>query len=160
MAIAPLYPSGKLKRSRTKTHEFTINGVLTKRIDLIHEAERIRDRLAEIKNDVIAIDQTLRVLGYEGELDSIMPRQKYHTVFGKGELTNGIIDVLCHAERPLGSREIAAAIISVRGDDPRDRRFLTDVTRRASKALRILRHAGEVKGVKDKRGNMLWEWRN
>jgi hypothetical protein len=157
MAIAPLSPSGKLKRSRTDTGEHAINGLLTKRADLFNEAEQIRDRLAEIKNDVEALDRTLKILGFEGDLDAIMPRQRRHVVFGKGELTNAIVDTLRDAERPLGSREIAASIISIRGDDPRDRRFLTDVTRRASKALRILRESGDVKGVKDKRGNMLWE---
>lgn len=60
----PLHPSGKLKRSRTDAYEHTINGLLTKRADLFNEAERLRDRMAEIKNDVVALDRVLGTLGY------------------------------------------------------------------------------------------------
>lgn len=49
-----------LKPARTDTCEHTITGLLANRADLFNEAERIRDRLAEIKNDIGAIDRTLR----------------------------------------------------------------------------------------------------
>jgi len=155
-----LYPSGKVKRSRTDCHEHTINGLLTKRADLYNEAERLRDRTAEIRNDVEAIDRTLSVLGFTGDLDALMPRQRHNVIFGKGELTGALIRELRAAERPLGSRELAASIISLRGEDSRDRRMLTEITRRASKALRILRDKGRVRSFEDERGNMRWEWRN
>jgi hypothetical protein len=44
--------SGLLRPARTETFEHTITGLLMKRADLFNEAERIRDRLAEIKNDI------------------------------------------------------------------------------------------------------------
>jgi hypothetical protein len=50
-----------IRPARTATFEHTISGLLTKRADLFNEAERIRDRLAEIKNDIGALD---RVLGH------------------------------------------------------------------------------------------------
>ena len=65
-----------IRLARTDTYEHTISGLLTKRADLFGEAERIRDRLAEIKNDVAAIDRVLGTLGYTGDLDAAMPRQK------------------------------------------------------------------------------------
>ena len=43
-----------IRLARTDTFEHTISGLLTKRAELFHEAERLRDRLAEIKNDVSA----------------------------------------------------------------------------------------------------------
>lgn len=45
-----------MKPARTETYEHTISGLLGKRADLFNEAIRIRDRLAEIKNDVSALD--------------------------------------------------------------------------------------------------------
>lgn len=60
--------------ARTETHEHTITGLLSKRADLFNKAERIRDRLAEIKNNIGAIDRTLNVLGYTGDLDATMER--------------------------------------------------------------------------------------
>lgn len=140
----PLYPSGKLKRSKTETFEHTINGLLTKRADLFNEAERLRDRQAELKNDVAAIDRALDVLGFTGDLDSIMPRQKVVRLFGQGELLRACLHELRHADGPMTSRDIARAIVETRGDDPNDRRYLSDMTRRISKCLRREREAGHV----------------
>jgi hypothetical protein len=151
--------SETIKRSRTDTFEHTINGLLTKRADLFNEAIRLRDRTAEIKNDVDAIDRVLGTLGYTGDLDTEMPRQKRHVVFGKGELTRSILDELRGASGPLGTREIAQSIVAVGGQDARDRKLITEVTRRASKALRILKQAGDVRSSVDPKGNLLWSLR-
>ncbi len=148
--------SDTIKRSRTETFEHTINGLLTKRADLFNEAIRIRDRLAEIKNDIGALDRVLGTLGYTGDLDAEMPRQKRHVVFGKGELTRAILDELRDATRPMTSRQVAQAVVAVGGQDARDRKLITDVTRRASKALRQLKLAGEARSAVDAKGNMVW----
>jgi hypothetical protein len=107
-----------MKPARTETFEHTISGLLTKRADLFNEAERIRDRLAEIKNDIGAIDRTLTVLGYSGDLDAAMPRQKRDVIFGKGELTRAIYDELRVAETPMTSRDIARGVIALQGVSP------------------------------------------
>ncbi|WP_165420747.1 hypothetical protein [Rhizobium ruizarguesonis] len=83
--------SDTIKPARTETFEHTISGLLTKRADLFNEAERIRDRLAEIKNDIGAMDRTLNVLDYAGDLDAAMPRQKREVIFGRGELSKAIM---------------------------------------------------------------------
>ena len=148
--------SEAIKRSRTDTFEHTINGLLTKRADLFNEAIRIRDRLAEIKNDVGALDRVLGTLGYTGDLDAEMPRQKREVIFGQGELTRAILDELRDATEPLSSRDIARAVVAVGGQDARDRKLITDVTRRASKALRILKQGGDVRSAVDPKGNLMW----
>lgn len=146
-------------RARTETFEHTISGLLAKRANLFLEATDIRERLAAIKNDIGAVDRVLRSLGYDGDLDAQMPRQKREVIFGKGELTGAIRRELRHADLPMGSREVAQSIIALRGEDARDRKYVTDLTRRVSKALRILRENGEVRSKTDDKGNMLWEWR-
>lgn len=151
--------SDTIKRSRTETFEHTINGLLTKRADLFNEAERIRDRMAEIKNDIGALDRVLNTLGYTGDLDAEMPRQKRQVLFGRGELTRAILDELRDAPRPLGSREIAQAIVALNGQDARDRRLLTDVTRRTSKALKILVEGGSVRRKQQPDRYVVWELR-
>ncbi len=145
-----------IRPARTDTFEHTISGLLTKRADLFHEAERIRDRLAEIKNDVAALDRVLGTLGYTGDLDAAMPRQKREVIFGRGELTRGCVDELRNAEGPLTSRQVAEAILSVSGQDARDRKLMADHTRRVSKALRVLKGEGRVKAAKDMQGTMVW----
>lgn len=145
-----------LRPARTETFEHTISGLLTKRADLFNEAERIRDRLAEIRNDLGAIDRTLAILDYKGDLDAAMPRQKREVIFGRGELSRAIYEELRDSEGPVSSRDIARSIVALRGEDARDRRYLSDLTKRVSKALRQMREAGQVRRVADSRGGCLW----
>lgn len=143
--------------ARTETFEHTISGLLLKRSHLFHEAERIRDRLAEIRNDVGALDRVLGTLGYTGDLDAAMPRQKREVIFGRGELTRAILDELRTATGPLTSRDIGRAVIAVGGQDARDRKLITEVTRRTSKALRVLKADGVVRAATDMKGNLMWK---
>jgi hypothetical protein len=137
--------------------ETVISGLLAKRSDLFNEAECIRDRLAEIRNDIGAVDRVLGTLGYAGDLDAEMPRQKRNVLFGPGELTRAILDELRTATGPLASRDIARAILAVNEQDPRDRKLLTEHTRRVSKALRALKGRGLAHRAMDAAGNMVWE---
>ncbi len=54
--------------TRITDYSETQNGLLKTRSDLFNEAELLTERLASIKNDVSALDRTLRTIGYEGEL--------------------------------------------------------------------------------------------
>lgn len=143
-----------MRPARTDTFDHTISGLLTKRADLWNEAQVIRDRLAEIRNDLGAIDRTLNVLGYEGDLDAAMPRQKRHVVFGKGELFRACMDVLRHADRPMTSRQIAQEIVAQSGQDARDRRYVADLVKRVGKCLRQSQDC--VRKSKDAKGNIVW----
>lgn len=145
-----------MRPARTDTFDHTISGLLTKRAELFGEAERLRDRLAEIRNDLGAIDRTLGVLGYKGDLDAAMPRQKREVIFGRGELSKAIYGELREATGPLSSRDIAREIVALRGEDARDRKYLSDLTKRVSKALRAMREEGNVRSVTDAKGNVVW----
>ena len=149
--------SQNIRPARTETFEHTISGLLSKRRDLLTEAELLRDRIAEIRNDLLALDRTLKTLGYDGDLEAMMPRQRRQVVFGRGELLRAILDELRGADRPLRSREIAQAIIAVRGDDPRDQRYIADLTRRVGKALRPLLSDQRVSQIKDRHGAVRWQ---
>lgn len=148
-----------MKPARTETFEHTISGLLKKRADLFNEAVRLRDHIAAIKNDVDALDRVLGTLGYTGDLDREMPRQKREVIFGRGELTRSILDELRGATGPVSSREIAQAIVAVSGQDARDRKYISDLTKRVSKALRALRDENVVWSSVDSKGNVLWALR-
>lgn len=145
-----------MRPARTETYEHTVSGLLAKRADLFNEAERIRDRLAAIKNDVAAIDRVLGTLGYTGDLDAQMPRQKRDVIFGRGELRRAILSELRGADGPISSREIAQSIVAVSGQDARDRKFVSELTKRVSKALRQCREDNAVRSSVDPKGNVLW----
>lgn len=142
-----------MRKARTDTFDHTISGLLTKRADLLHEAEMIRERLAAIRNDLDALDRTLNVLGYEGDLDAMVTRQKRHVIFGKGELFRACMNVLRDAEAPVTSRQIAQQIMELNGQDARDRRYLNDLVKRVGKCLRQTEAAR--KGT-DGNGNVVW----
>ena len=137
----------------------TISGLLRKRTDLLTEAQRLRDRIAEIKNDLSALDRTLGALGYEGDLDAQMPRQKREVIFGQGELTTALMRELRFADEPVTSRDLARSVLTLSGSDIRDRKLLTEVTRRVSKALRVQRERGRVRSSVDAIGNLAWSAR-
>jgi hypothetical protein len=146
-------------RHSTDTYEHTISGLLQKRVELFHEAQRIRDRLAAIKNDIGALDRTLTTLGYEGDLDAMMPRQKRDVLFGRGELSRAIIEELRDAPAPMISRQIAQAIVAVSGQDARDRRLVAELTKRVGQACRSLAVDGRLQRKQDSKSNVLWTLR-
>lgn len=56
----------------------------------------------------------------------------------------------------MRSRKIARSIIALKGDEARDRRYLSDLTKRVSKALRTLKNEGVVHSIIDRKGNVAW----
>lgn len=85
-----------------------------------------------------------------------MLRQKREVVFGKGELTRTVLGELREADGPLTSRKIAQSVMALRGDDPRDSKYVSDLTKRVAKALRALRVAKAERSASDLQGNAVW----
>lgn len=158
--MADLTKHGTVKTWNTSTYEHATSGLLQKRAELYQEAERIRDRLAEIKNDISALDRVLSTLGYEGDLDAQMPRQKREVLFGRGELQRAILDALRGFDEPVTARTIARDIIALKGDDPRDRKYLSEVVKRVSKCLRKMKADGLVTSAPGQGGALVYGvWR-
>ena len=154
-----LKTGAKPKPVKHSDYEHTISGLLHKRVDLFHEAERIRDRLAEIKNDIGALDRVLDTLGYEGDFDVLMPREKRHVIFGRGELTRSVLEILRREARPVTSRQIAQEIVSDSGFDARDRKFVSELVKRVGKACRQYPE-GTICRANDDKGNVVWSIKN
>lgn len=51
----------------------TISGLLRKRSELMGDAQRLREELAHVGNDVEVLDRTLIALGYQGDLKAVQP---------------------------------------------------------------------------------------
>lgn len=145
----------KPKPVKHSDYEHTISGLLHKRVEMFQEAERLRDRLAEIKNDIGALDRTLDTLGYEGDFDALMPREKRHVIFGRGELTKQVLTILRRNAKPMTSREITQEMVSASGFDARDRKFVSELVKRVGKACRQYPEGTIVK-ANDANGNVVW----
>lgn len=136
--------------------DMTIAGLLKARDDMTAELMALRERAAAVYNDVEALDRVLRALGYEGDLDARQPRQARLVIFNRNELRQWLLRELRKGE-PLTSRDLAERICSEEGKDIRDQRMLLDVTRRVSKAVRLLQDRRVVRGTKDRMGRYVWE---
>ena len=54
------------------------------------------------------------------------------------------------------SWEAVQSVLSLTGHDARNRKLMTEHTKRVSKALRILKGDRAVQGAADGRGNLVW----
>jgi hypothetical protein len=117
----------------------TISGLLRKRSELVGDAQRLREQLAHVGNDIEALDRTLISLGYEGDLKGVQPRGNRVVFFARDELRRFLLDELCKAEGPISSRDLAEKIIGLAGKDCRDRRLRNDMVKRVGKSLKLLR---------------------
>jgi hypothetical protein len=133
----------------------TISGLLKTRDDMMGELLALRERTAEVYNDIEAVDRVLDALGYNGPLQERTTRKKNLVIFARNELRQYILRELRKGE-PLSSRDLAERICSEEGKDIADARMVMEVTRRVSKAVRLLRDRGAVKGVKDVSGRWVW----
>jgi len=142
---------------KTTGYAITINRLLRKRAELFTEAIGYRKRLHEISKDVEAIDRTLKLFDHEGDLDVLMPRRVQDVIFKRGELAELVFTRLRYAGRPLGTREIACLIILERGENVKDKKYVTKVTVRVYKKLMRLKKEGEVRLAPGNKGKQRWE---
>ncbi len=153
METPKLTEHGTLNPS-TMGAETLIVGLLGKRSKMFNEGRRLRERMAELGNDVAALDRVLASLGYEGELDAIMPQERSGRMFSNGSLMRTCFDEI-RARGPLQARDIAIKIMEARGDDIHDRKHLLAVTANVSRCLRKERARGMLKSSL-REGNGLW----
>ncbi|MGE5513809.1 MAG: hypothetical protein ACM31O_21485 [Bacteroidota bacterium] len=120
----------------------TISGLLRKRSELMGEAQRLREVLAVVGNDIEALDRVLETLGYKGDLKNVTPRGNRVVFFARHELRRFCLDELRKADGPITSRDLAEKIIALAGKDVRDRRLRNEMVKRVAKSLKLLRGQG------------------
>jgi hypothetical protein len=134
----------------------TISGLLRKRSELMGDAQRLREELAHVGNDVEALDRTLIALGYEGNLKAVQPRGNRIVFFARDELRRFLLDELRKAGAPISSRDLAEQIITLEGKDARDRRLRNDMVKRVGKSLKLLRSQRLAISARDTAGRFAW----
>jgi hypothetical protein len=134
----------------------TISGLLRKRSELMGDAQRLREQLAHVGNDIEALDRTLVSLGYAGDLKTVQPRGNRIVFFARDELRRFLLDELRKATGPLSSRDLAEKIIGLEGKDCRDRRLRNDMVKRVGKSLKLLRRQGNAISEKGAAGGLIW----
>ena len=137
--------------------QHTINGLLKTRDDIMGQIVVMREQMASLYNDVTAIDRVLDALGYEGDLDGRQVRQARLVLFARNELRQFLLRELRKTNQEgLSSRDLAERICCEEGKDIMDVKMVMEVTRRVSKAMRLMQDRGVVKGDKDRLGRYAW----
>lgn len=134
----------------------TISGLLKTRDEMMGELLALRERMAEVHNDIEAVDRVLDALGYDGDLQGRTVRQNRLVIFARNELRQFILRELRKGE-PLSSRDLAERICLEENKDIHDQRMVLEVTRRVSKAVRLLRERKVVVGVKGGANRLMWK---
>lgn len=136
--------------------EALIAGLLAKREELSRENAELRERMAMLSNDIEALDRVLDTCGYKGELEGRTPRAARIILFYRNELRDYLLAELRKAPEPLTARQLACLVCQTEGKDSRDRRLLTEITRRVGCALRKMRASRMVEGERTQAGQV---WR-
>jgi len=121
------------------------------------DAQRLREQLAHVGNDVEALDRTLITLGYQGDLKAVQPRGNRIVFFARDELRRFLLDELRKAAGPVSSRDLAEKIITLEGKDACDRRLRNDMVKRVGKSLKLLRSQRLAMSVRDHAGRFAWQ---
>lgn len=144
-----------MKTARTETYDHAISALLSRRGEMLEEMASLRDQKARVANGLDALDRTLELLGYAGEvqLTASAPRT---VLFYRGELRQYLLTQLReHGTRT--AREMAQSLARQEGKQVADRRMLIDMVKRISKAMRQMADAGMVARTPDRiSGAYVW----
>jgi hypothetical protein len=90
-----------------------ISALHTKRAELAGEVVTARKRLDRLRDDLEAIDRTLRVFDPAQQPDKIRPvvRRKGAKMFRHGECSRAVLDMLRRASAPMTTDEIAESLV-------------------------------------------------
>ncbi len=140
-----------------RPYSHAIGGLLRKRKELMAEMQAIRERQAELANDVEALDRTLGTLGHVPELEPAKPRSSRTMLFHRNELKRFLLDQMRGETVPISSRTLAERIATAEGKDSRDRKLVNDLVKRVGKSLKLLRQQGLTRSAYVPHEGLMWE---
>ncbi len=97
-----------------------ISALTRKRGVISGELSKAEKRCEAMREYLVALDNTLRIFGYDGDPADIKPVKTRRRLFRRGELPRAILDILRTVDGPLSNPEIAKRVIAVKGWDAAD----------------------------------------
>jgi hypothetical protein len=125
-----------------ETH--VVSALVAKRSEVAGVIADLERKTAQQRVDLVHVDAVLRLYAPELEPDCIPSRavRRRNGWFKPGELVRMVLDTLRVASAPMPSREIAAAVMVLRGLDPTDMHTSRLVCKLVNNAL--ARQAGDL----------------
>ena len=141
-----------------KGYRNTISGLIRKRREMMDEMQQLRERQAELGNDIEFLDRTLEALGHDPlDLPLAKPRSSRTMLFHRNELKRFLLDQMRDETKPISSRTLAERIAKAEGKDGRDRKLVNDLVKRVGKSLKLLRAQGLTKSAYVPHEGLMWE---
>ncbi|MEO1921611.1 MAG: hypothetical protein ABGW84_06970 [Sphingomonadaceae bacterium] len=139
--------------------DYMVEGLVKRRAKLAGEMKATQASLAQMARDLETLDNAIKLVAPDLDIPAIAPKMvKPPEDWSKrGEMSRQIFAIMRASQRPLTSREMAAAMIIQRGlaSTPK---LLNLMTRRVATCLRDRRDQGLVENVETRGGQWL-EWR-
>jgi len=146
-----LTPSGKLCKRSRYTYAMATHGLFHKRIEIMRAGNR--------DDDIVVIDRALRLMGYEGDIEGIMPAERVQHLFASGELRLCLMETLRNADKPLKSRELATITLQNKVCGPVHPKRIAATTLNVAKALKSDLDYGNVTTAKIDGWSLVWSLR-
>ncbi len=92
-----------------------ISALTRKRAVIAGELAKAEKRCEAMRNYLLALDNTLRIFGYDGDPADIKPIKSYRAMFRRGKLKRAVLAILRTADGLLTHAEIAEQVIRSKG---------------------------------------------
>jgi hypothetical protein len=123
-----------------------LSALKRKRAELAGHADHLQERLVQVRADIVHVDATLHILGYQEDPSAIPNKRRRTTasLFAKGELQRIVLDLLRTAPDGLTVAEIVSAIMERNAWDGDDRALLHALKHKVGNVLLRLGKRGLV----------------
>lgn len=130
-------------------YTYAISGLRDKRARLAGEIESAERKLAKLREDVAAIDATLRLFHPATDPSHITPiRPRWRGVyFRNGERSRLCLEALRDAGCPIRQGAVAEYVMRAKGMDPADRPLRATIVNNVGVSLYRLSKAGTVRKI-------------
>jgi hypothetical protein len=127
-------------------NQHTLSGLLRKRAELTGLLEHHDATSRQLRIDIDALDQTIRMFDPDIDLADVKPKPlpPRHAAY-KGEVARIILGALRTAKGPLTTAQLAQQVMADRGMNTADKRLAKTVQKRVGSACRHWRGKGVLK---------------
>ncbi len=93
--------------------DYMVTGLVAKRAKIAGELERTHERLRELVSQLESLDNTLRIVAPDMEVEAIRPKafRPPDDWSKRGQMSRLVLSILRQSKEPLTSREIAAQML-------------------------------------------------
>lgn len=112
-----------------------VTALVQKRADLAGELAETEIHAKTIRANIDLVDKCLALFGYKPDPQGIPPRRRQRgRIFGRGELSRMVYDILRAATGPITNREIGARIVAIMNWDQENADLISDIAVRVKDA--------------------------